>query len=219
MFDLDKAVAAWRKNLRAAGMENRTLLDELENHLREEVERQRNCGSTELRAFEIAVRQIGDAGQLKSEFKKISQTPVVLERIMIGISILVVGFGIFLSTVMIVLCLNGWGDRLVASVAVVCALVVAYGWRHAVPFLPVIAGAGKRCVVGFGCIAAGVGVCTFFVNVVIPRFQTDSDHPLPAIGLWLIFIIAVFCCLGQGLMLDERERERLGIKKLPPAAS
>jgi hypothetical protein len=70
MFDLEKAVADWRREMQSAGIKSPAPLDELELHLREEIERQMKSGLTEVRAFVFATQQMGEAGLLKNEFRK-----------------------------------------------------------------------------------------------------------------------------------------------------
>ena len=69
MFDLDQAIAEWRGQM-AGGVKAPEVLDELESHLRDEVEQQELAGSSRERAFEIAVQQIGQAAALEGEFHK-----------------------------------------------------------------------------------------------------------------------------------------------------
>lgn len=71
MFDLEQSVIEWRKQMLAAGIKTPVPLEELESHLREEIERQMRSGLHPQRAFEMAARQIGPARTLKTEFKKI----------------------------------------------------------------------------------------------------------------------------------------------------
>lgn len=71
MFDLEQSIADWRRQMFAAGIKTPVPLDELENHLREEIERQIQSGTNPQRAFENSVQQIGHADELKGEFKKI----------------------------------------------------------------------------------------------------------------------------------------------------
>jgi hypothetical protein len=40
MFSLEQSIAEWRTQMLAAGIKTPTLLEELENHLRDEIERQ-----------------------------------------------------------------------------------------------------------------------------------------------------------------------------------
>jgi len=70
MFNLEQSIAEWRKRMLAAGIKT-LALDELESHLREEIERQIKLGLGRQQAFEFAVRQIGPAKQIKSEFTKL----------------------------------------------------------------------------------------------------------------------------------------------------
>jgi hypothetical protein len=70
MFNLEQSIAEWRRRMLAAGVKNSNVLDELENHLREDVEKQVREGSSVQQAFEAATRQIGQANVLKTEFVK-----------------------------------------------------------------------------------------------------------------------------------------------------
>jgi hypothetical protein len=70
MFDLEQSIADWRKQMLAAGIKTPVPLDELEIHLREEIERQMRSGLNEQNAFEISVQRIGQPKALDSEFKK-----------------------------------------------------------------------------------------------------------------------------------------------------
>lgn len=72
MFNIEQAIAAWRRQMVAAGIKAPVPLEELESHLREEIEEQLRSGISEQLAFETAVERIGYANQLKSEFKKTS---------------------------------------------------------------------------------------------------------------------------------------------------
>jgi hypothetical protein len=71
MFDLEQFIAQWRKQMLAAGIKSPVPLDELEIHLREEIEQKMQSGMKGQEAFEIAVQTIGQANTLKSEFGKI----------------------------------------------------------------------------------------------------------------------------------------------------
>jgi len=71
MFDLNEAVAEWRRKLQREGMIETEDLDELESHLHDEVERLARSGTPEEEAFHIAVRRLGDTHELTREFSKI----------------------------------------------------------------------------------------------------------------------------------------------------
>lgn len=70
MFDLEQAIAEWRRKMIAAGIKTPVPLEELENHLREEMETQMRSGLAADRAFALAVERIGDATRLREEFEK-----------------------------------------------------------------------------------------------------------------------------------------------------
>src|ERR1035438_7506336 len=71
MFDLEKSIADWRKQMLAAGLQTPVPLEELEIHLREEIERQKKFGRSETEAFETAVQNIGRAQAVQNEFGKV----------------------------------------------------------------------------------------------------------------------------------------------------
>lgn len=70
MPDFEKQIAAWRQELIAAGIKEPMRLDELEGHLREEIEKQMQSHCTEQQALEIAVQKFGSVPALKAEFAK-----------------------------------------------------------------------------------------------------------------------------------------------------
>jgi hypothetical protein len=70
MFDLNQAIGEWRQQMLAAGIQTPVPLEELEIHLREEVEQRMKSGTGEQEAFAMASALIGQPEPLKSEFKK-----------------------------------------------------------------------------------------------------------------------------------------------------
>jgi hypothetical protein len=74
MFNLEKSISEWRQQMLAAGIKSPVPLEELETHLREEVEQQMKSGWLEPNAFEISVQRIGRPGLMKAEFEKNERT-------------------------------------------------------------------------------------------------------------------------------------------------
>jgi hypothetical protein len=70
MFDLEKSIMEWRRQMMAAGIKTPVPLEELEIHLRDDVEQQMQSGLNAQQAFENSVQRIGHANDLKGEFKK-----------------------------------------------------------------------------------------------------------------------------------------------------
>lgn len=71
MFNLDQAIIEWRRQMIAGGIKTPVPLDELESHLREEIQNQLRSDATLDQAFALAVGKVGKADQLKAEFAKI----------------------------------------------------------------------------------------------------------------------------------------------------
>jgi hypothetical protein len=74
MFNLDQAIADWRRRMAAGDIKNSEVLDELESHLREDVEQQIHLGLSAQQAFEAAIERMGEASELKAEFAKAGVT-------------------------------------------------------------------------------------------------------------------------------------------------
>jgi len=75
MFDLEQSISKWGQEMRAAGITRPEILNELEGHLREEIQRLTSSGMAETKAFHNAVRELGNGKLLKQEFKKAGQRP------------------------------------------------------------------------------------------------------------------------------------------------
>lgn len=81
MFELDKAIADWRRQMIAEGIKTPVLLDELESHLQEDVECQVRAGTNVEQAFHAAVRRLGQSSALTDEFSKVGETNEAFARI------------------------------------------------------------------------------------------------------------------------------------------
>ena len=71
MFNLETAISQWRDRLVVTGLKSRETLDELESHLRDDIEDIVRSGKTLENAFELAVVQIGQSAALAEEFSKL----------------------------------------------------------------------------------------------------------------------------------------------------
>lgn len=74
MFNLDQAISEWRRTMAADGLKANALLDELESHMREDIERQQQSGTGAEQAFNAAISQLGRPELLRDEFSKIGET-------------------------------------------------------------------------------------------------------------------------------------------------
>src|SRR6266702_5818333 len=81
MFNLNEKIAEWRRQMLAAGIKTPVPLNELENHLRDDVEQQISAGLSTQQAFEAAVQGIGQAAVLEREFDKVGATKQAQARV------------------------------------------------------------------------------------------------------------------------------------------
>lgn len=182
----------------AGGIKEPAVLDELESHLREEIDRQMRAGANQERAFAIAEQKIGPANALKTEFRK-SGSASLLERLMIGIAALVVTFGIFLMSVTIVFCYDSWGERSVGFAALGLILLAIFGFPQTARVLPAILPQGRRFALQVACLLAGCGIGTFFFQLVLAHLEGRVDGQLPPIGYWGLIPVAIGLGLACGV--------------------
>jgi Cytochrome C assembly protein len=74
MPKLDDLIAQWRKQMRTAPGVDSDKLAELENHLRETIERFQQSGMPETEAYRNALAQLGAPPAISSEFRKLNQS-------------------------------------------------------------------------------------------------------------------------------------------------
>src|SRR5262245_43327137 len=70
MPDLEQQIAEWRQQMIAGGIKSCDVLDELESHLRDDIERQVRSGTDAPQAFHAAIGRLGTAAALRSGFAK-----------------------------------------------------------------------------------------------------------------------------------------------------
>lgn len=81
MFDLETAIADWRQKMLAGGIKSPVPLEELEEHLRDSVERQVHSGISPQLAFENTVQSLGQTAELKREFSKTAFSTRIFEQL------------------------------------------------------------------------------------------------------------------------------------------
>src|SRR5437867_3868603 len=159
MFNLDQAIAEWRREMLAAGIKTPVPLDELETHLRDEVEQQMRSASSAQQAFKAAVERIGEGRALKAEFMKTGKERRTARAFMALICVVLVGFIFWMSGYTFFKLELRPAELIVAYAAVASTLLVACGWRYAVPLLPVVTNKRKRIAAVLACFVAGF-VCS-----------------------------------------------------------
>ena len=180
MHNLEKSIAEWRKTMMAAPAVSHETLNELENHLRENVEQLIRSGMTEPEAFEHAVAQLGGAHMIASEFRKLDQSTWLPVK-------LVIGFGLMLAVAMMIFAIAqlGAGRMNFLLAGHVFAVTLGYGTTFLVGALG-ICFVAQRCLsdvppfrmrsltrVTFllGCVAAGLTA----VAVILGMFWAKAE--------------------------------------------
>jgi hypothetical protein len=176
MFNLEQAIFAWQKQMLAAGIKSPVPLEELEIHLREEIERQMKSGLSEQTSFEAAVQQIGKAHMLKNEFEKVDgakelrawkQIQIIFFAGLGGISLFIAACVIFK--------LGSFSEispsqQISGLAAVAVMILLAGGGYLGCGFFPVILNKRMRDAI---YISSGVLMVIWwavFFNIILPRF-------------------------------------------------
>ncbi len=190
MFDLEKSIADWRRQMLAAGIKTPSLLEELENHLREEFERQTAMSLDAREAFDFAVQKIGRAHALKREFTKIV---LPLETRFVKLASIACGFtaGMFLLWIvfnLLVIHETNLVERIMGLFAVTLAILC---WRYGGRLLPAIPHQRARTVIGFLICLASVGGIMLFIQSVPHLLNVPAGTNFP-VGRVLMAFVAVW---------------------------
>jgi hypothetical protein len=80
MSDLEQQIAQWRAELARSQSVGARDIDELDDHLREEIGRLKGTGLSETETFLVARHRLGDTSTLATEFRKVNGDCRSLER-------------------------------------------------------------------------------------------------------------------------------------------
>jgi peptidoglycan/LPS O-acetylase OafA/YrhL len=198
MFNLEQAIVAWREQMLTAGIKTPVPLEELESHLREEIERQIQSGLNPKQAFELAVHKIGRVYVLQTEFSKVDDGEKAgrWERwlaiiIAVGVVIPLGIYGFFKNDMSL-----GWRLAGFTDLAVICLAVL--GCRRINQFFPVLPDKRVRMVIGltFGLVSlTGIVV---FMNFVLPNVELTVGQ-LTVVVLWALTLMAALGAVWAGL--------------------
>lgn len=221
MFNLESAIAEWRRQMRAAGIKTPVPLEELENHLREEIERQMRSGTDSKLAFESAVQKIGPASALKSEFKKVdadrNERARVLEHKLISIATILWLFVIPFTMCAPVLFFPEVVSRMTSGKQMSCLAAVAaftlliWSGRFGYRLFPVIHARRTRDVIK---VLSGVFLMLWlfvFVFLILPRCDFTFG-PFVAAWYWAAYAPAgVIGGLGMGIETTARKTNAMAV--------
>jgi hypothetical protein len=194
MFDLEKSIADWRQQMLAAGIKIPVPLEELENHLREEIERQIKLGLSGLEAFNSAVQKIGQARALKTEFKKAG---VPMEMRFVQLAGIACGafaglFSFWILTRLLTVHEANMAERILGFLVFTSVLL---SWRHGYKFLPAIRSQRVRTAVGFACCLASVVGMMLFLKL-IPHFVARVEGSEISLGWFLVSFLWAWAAMA-----------------------
>ena len=81
MFDLSQQITQWRQSLGQSESIVRSDLDELESHLRDQIDHLALSGLSAEEAFWVAQRRIGNTANLPDEFAKVNGSAIFRRRL------------------------------------------------------------------------------------------------------------------------------------------
>ena len=211
MFNLEQSITEWRKQMLAAGIKTPGTLDELEGHLREEIERQILSEINEQRAFEMAVKTIGRGTELKREFRKGEPLEARLVKLLsIGCSVVALIFSLWWLSFLL-MDETGWMNQIAGLLAVATTILA---WKFNYKFLPVISNHWVRSLAGFACCVASVIMIQLFIKYALVDAVTrpaliemsQGRGLVLAIFLWAWTAMAILGGIGNGLEKAAREK-------------
>ena len=180
MFNLDHAITEWQKQMLAAGIKTPVPLEELEIHLREDIAQQMQSGLSAQQAFGIAVKKIGQAPELKREFKKVS-APMEMQKIikLAGVICVAVALVCHLFTcspvVFALIFAHGLRVSLITrmlawAILVIPVAITVLSWKYNHKLLPVIRNQPFRRAVGIVCYVG----CLLWIRFVLFHLPTGA---------------------------------------------
>ena len=211
MFSLEQAISEWRQQMLAAGIRAPVPLEELEVHLREEIERQMKTELNAEKAFGAAIQQIGQAHALENEFKKIGRTAE--ERKQKFMRIYFVIFPVFYSAMCLYRLLKiemSPALRILGFAAVTLTALFIWSAPHIHKHFPMVRSRRLRMSIQGGGIVAWIICAGVFMNFVLPQLNL-TESQLVVTVLWLMMPAAVIANIGYGFSDVARRQTAMAI--------
>lgn len=222
MFDLEQAIANWRKQMLAAGIQTPVPLEELEIHLREEIERQIKAGLNPQDAFTSAVRKLGSAHTVQTEFMKVDKSHGALHWKLMEI-------GLTLVTILLPLLFGGIvlkrasfidmtaAEELSSLAALAAFSFLAWSGRLGHRFLPIIRAKRIRDVILYSCCVSLMLWWVVFLNLIVPRQEFTMGEFLVAFT-WA-FVTPAGACIGLHWGIETAARKEVVLADLSASQS
>ena len=206
MFNLEEKITSWRKQMLAAGIQSPVPLEELEIHLREEIEQLMQSGSNAKMAFESAARKIGRGYALQTEFAKVGGVEksaswekrialFILAAVVIPLGI----YGLMKNDMSLSWRLLGFADLAVIVLAVLAC-------RRINRSFPVLPDKRVRMVIGLAFGLVSMTGMIVFMTFILPNFELTQGQ-LTVVVLWALTLMAALGAVWAGL--EEAARRQI----------
>lgn len=211
MFNLEQSITDWRRQMLAAGIKSPVPLEELEIHLREEIEWQTKAGLNEQDAFTSAVQKLGPVHTVQTEFMKVDKTHSALKWKLMEI-------GLMLATILVPLLFGGIvlkrasiidmtaAEELSSLAALAAFSLLAWSGRLGHRFLPVIQNRRIRDAILFSCCVPLMLWWVVFFRLILPRHEFTMGEFLVAFT-WAFFTPAG-ACIGLHWGIETAARKK-----------
>jgi len=177
MFNLEQAIASWRQQMLAAGLQKPVPLEELECHLREEIDHRITSGLDPENAFAAAAQTVGHGNRLQGEFQKVEDArsnrawKMKQLLVMLGVGLFPIWVGGMALLKVGTFALSSSTEQMssLASMAVF-SLLFWGGWfsrRH----LPVIPSKRTRDIIVWMCFGPVMVWWVVFLHVIVPNYN------------------------------------------------
>ena len=204
MFDAEVAIEEWRRRMRIAGIKAAAVLDELESHLREEIERQTKSGASPQQAVEVAIHQIGSPEVLNAEFAKarVPDGAVIQKWVAVAYG---AELNVYTALQVRILLKSGpsHAELWLGIAGLAVTLAVAYaGWHLAPRWLGVILNRTLRRVVVVVGGLSSLGWMAIFAWMILPQFDFTPGQFAAAL-IWAFLPMLAAPTLFAGIDLPE----------------
>lgn len=201
MFNLEQAIANWRRQMLAAGIKSPVPLEELEIHLRDEIERQMESGLEPQAALVAAMEKIGQIQTLKAEFIKIGgvkKSNRLEQKVVFVLSICVFCGMLPLAVYILHKYDMSWGWRLAGLANIGAVALAIVGCRRINALFPVIPDPRKRWAIGISASVPGTAGMVTFMNFILPHFSL-TEGQLFVLVVWGLTLMTAGGAVLAGL--------------------
>jgi hypothetical protein len=222
MFDLNQQIAQWRQSLGQSESLVRSDLDELESHLRDQIDQLSLSGLSSEEAFWVAQRRIGNTANLPGEFAKVNGSAVFHRRLqwmLTGVLAYLLIFNLsHLASVAGVIAaygaglhgyLTGWIGQIAQLLVLLAGLALVIATLKSPGILRLAGSPGSGLLLGFILIVGSVLLVTarFMIPILAVRFVGIEDYGqtvlIQNVSIWAYSVVIPILAVILLLLLQR----------------